>query len=307
MPNLFDAYEEIVEEREKNSNLLPMLIERLHEVKEIRPPGPSDYMSISKAPTWCPRNHVIAYRLGMNMVNEFNAQSRWYMDRGHGMHHVFQELWLGPMGLIKGGWACSECGHRHGVSESGEALVTTAVLLPEECESCGKPPGKWRRWKYLEPRVIDEELLLRGQVDGIFFHPPNKDDILDLKTITESGMKQVKRNGPRKTHVQQLHWYLGASGYRRGRLIYMNIGEKRIESTMAEFQVEFDPDLHFKEQEKFRGLRQALQEKDRPLPRCPYDRALPWGPCPCSEAELVWDRYGPGPLPPKHRSYDPHP
>lgn len=303
--SMFDVYEEIVEARKTTTDLLPMLVEQLYTVRTRKPPGPDDWISMSSAPTWCPRNHVIAYRLGIEMVDEWDAQARWYMDRGHGMHHVFQELWLGPLRLLKGGWACSACGQAHGVNDEGEATHRTAILLPEKCKRCETPPGKWQRWRYIEPRVIEPKLRLRGQMDGIFHHPPHKDEPLDLKTVTDNGMARIKREGPREKDVCQLHWYLGATGYRRGRLIYMNIGEERIESTMAEFQIEYDPKLHWKEQEKFRVLREALQEKERPLPRCPHDRALPWGPCPCTEAELVWDRYGPGPLPSTHGSRNP--
>lgn len=291
---MFDVYEEIVEKRIETNDLLPMLIENLHSVETKPAPGLDDYISISRAPTWCPRNHVIAYRMGIDMVSEFDAQGRWYMDRGHGMHHVFQELWLGPMRMLKGGWACSECGHRHGVSESGEATPESAVLLPEECEECGSSPGKWRRWRFIEPRVKDEEFKLIGQMDGIFHHPPHKDEVCDLKTLTKSGMERVKKAGPRDKDVLQLNWYLHTAGYRRGRLVYMNIGETFIESIMAEFQIEYDPKLLWKEQEKFRGLRKALKDEKRRLPPCPHDRALPWGPCPCAEAEIVWDAHGPG-------------
>jgi hypothetical protein len=298
--SIFEVLDDVRETREANDRIVPVLLEGLMSTRSIDPPGPDTWFSISKVPTLCPRTMVIAQRLNVPLVDASDAQARWRMDKGSALHSVLQEMWLGPQKLLLGGWRCPRCGHVHGAAEGATppfwvadpgAWVTpqSSVLLPDVCEKCGLKWHPMNRFHYVEPWVVSTDLLIRGRTDGLLRLPAHYAEFLDIKTTASL---QGVRYAPRSTDAAQLQLYMGLSECRRGRLLYVNPGMKDVQDAMVEHRVDFDPKLMHEEKEKVRGLREALKDKTKPIPRCPYGGKLPFGDCTCVEAAKLWASYG---------------
>lgn len=299
-----DVMRNLRELREERRDVIPLLVEHLHanEVKKV--PGPKDYFGISRLGTWCPRSHVIAHRLDLPLVNEIDPKGFWRMDRGTGMHLVIQEMWLGPMGFLLGGWKCSRpgCAHLHGSMDQKVVTFDSAVAMPDACVACGEKNGKWTRFHFVEPVVqFDEGLWLRGQVDGLLQLPPHPMEVMDIKTsmnLDKGYFRDGKstpslREAPKQDHIVQLHWYMEAGRFKQGRLLYVNPQAEELHDALVEHVIPFDPALMFREKEKIRALREALEDETRPVPACPYGGVGPYGECPCVEVEVLWARSGP--------------
>lgn len=270
--------------------LLPYLIKGLSESREKQAPGPNGWIGISSVPTLCPRQYVIAYRLGLTLVQELGPQNRWAMDRGTATHIVFQELWLGPLGILYGGWRCGACGHVHGARADGTVVVETSVAMPTSCDRCGVTPRRGERFRYAEPQVIDDELKLRGQLDGLLrLRGGEPFEVVDLKTT--AGLSRV-RDAPRSTDVEQVQWYCDMTGISRGRLVYMDPGEKQMDRAFVEHQVTLDHRMMYDRKERIRALRQDLADESRPVSPCPYDGKGAYGECGCVEMDVLWARAG---------------
>jgi hypothetical protein len=290
--------EEVREERRSNEWLLPVLLENLPKSREVDPPGPDTWFTASKAPSLCPRALVMARRMGIKLVDDTDAQARWRMDKGTAMHSVIQELWLGPLGWLLGGWRCPSCAHVHGedISDAPPFWISgtwvtpkSSVPMPEKCEKCGHKNHPMDPLQYVEPWVIDPELKVRGRTDGLLKLPAHYPEFLDIKTT--ANLARVKES-PWPNDITQLQWYMGPSKCRRGRLLYVNPGVKEVEKAIVEHQVSFDPKLMHKEKEKIRGLRKALADKTEPIPDCPGGGKNAYGECTCVEVAMLWSRHG---------------
>lgn len=297
-----DIFASVRAERKSNEWLFMLLMEHLETERTVDCPGPSDWLSASKVPTLCPRAHVICWRLGIKLIDTWNPQGRWMVDRGTALHIVIQEMWLGPMGYLLGGWKCHECARVHTSDMKPEVSVDNAISRPDVCIECGFVPNLFDRFSYIEPWIKDELAKVRGRTDGIIDLPARGLEILDIKTT--STFKWVARkdvpgdrswdlkDGPKIDHVKQLHWYMGPTKIRNGRLLYVNPAEKRIEKAIIEHKVTFDPALYHEEREKIVGLRKALEDETRPVPDCPYGRVGAYGDCSCVEVEDLWSGNG---------------
>lgn len=279
------------EDLRENQWLHPMLMQKLcsHEVKKT--PGPGDWISASKAPTWCPRNHVIAYRLGLEMVDDIDADGHWRMDKGSAIHSVLQDYWLGPMGVLKGGWKCYQCARIMHAGEGDKVTPETAVRMPKECWYCGFQPNRWDRLSFVEPWCYYDKwgIKVRGRTDGVIVLPPYPDEILDIKS---TGSLRFVLEEPRDGDVKQVHWYMASCDIKRARLFYIDPGAKELAGAVVEHQVFFDEHLFQAEKEKMIGLQKALLEAEEEVPDCPYGGEGPFGPCACTEVEVLWSSHG---------------
>ena len=293
-----DIFDHVRKERKAHEFLLPQLLEKLQSQRDVDLPGPNDWLSASKVPLWCPRHHVICHRLKARMYSADDAQGRWRMDRGTAMHIVVQEMWLGPRGWLKGGWKCCECARVHTSDMAPEVTISNSIRMPSSCIECGFEPNHFDRFGYEEPWVKDDIARVRGRIDGLLAMPVCAEEVLDIK-VTSSFKWEARqgvpgdrsydlREAPHQHHVTQLHWYMGPEKIRRGRLLYIDPGAKRLDRAIVEHRVEFDPKLFHAEREKIRGLREALKDPSRPVPACPHGRRSPFGDCACVEVEDVW-------------------
>lgn len=297
-----DIIRKIREARKSHEWMLPVLLEELGTSREVSVPGPRDWLSASKVPGHCPRAHVMGYRMGVKLVDTWDAQKRWNADKGTAIHIVVQEMWLGPRGWLRGGWKCFECARVHTRDMAPEVTPENSIPAPNQCIECGFEPNVFDRFGYVEPWIKDTVARIRGRTDGIIEMPACPEEILDIKS-TGSFKWNARRNipgdkswdlreAPKKEHVQQLHLYMGPSRIRNGRLLYINPGEKQLHKAIIEHKIEFDPGIWHQEREKIIGLRKALEDKTRPVPCCPYGGFGTYGDCACIEMEGLWARHG---------------
>jgi len=286
---LKDVLDEIAINREAHRWLLPPLLESLAHSREVPPPKHDTWFSASRVPTMCPKALVLTARMGLPMADNTDARARWSMDRGSALHAMFQSYWLGPTGWLLGGWACRACSKLHGgVGEDRWSIVLeNAVPLPERCDRCGAVPRRQEPWQFVEPYAADNELRVRGRTDGFLRMPSRGFEVMDLKFTARLDLIRV---APKADHVAQLHWYLGASSLKTGRIVYVDPGAKSVEEAMVEHPVAFDARLMHQEKEKVRATREALSDERRPVPACPYGGKGAYGECPCVEVAVLWAR-----------------
>lgn len=275
------------DKRREGRRLSTLIVEGLATHTEIDAPGPDTWLVAAQVPTLCPRALVMSYRLGLRMAKDDDATGRWNMDRGTALHRVVQEAWLGPMGVILGGWKCPACAKLHGGTNEWGITSQTAVPMPKACDGCGHKARKQEPFRFVEPSSADQTLRVRGRVDGLLRLPGHGFEVLEIKT---TGRLDKIREAPRPDHVIQLHWYLDSERLQSGRLLYLDPGAKNIETCMREHLVAFDAKLMFREKEKIRVLREALSEKSRPVPKCPYGGKGQYGECSCVEMAVLWAR-----------------
>ena len=266
--------------------------------------SPDMWLSPSVLAGWCPRAWVMAYRMDIPLLDEIGPDNLWWMDGGTAHHTLFQEWWMGPAKIIKGGWKCPSCLHVEGIDPSdmlpvhshGEEIihkvtVESAVHCPDECPECGYKPT-WREpFKYVEPILYDADLRVVGWSDGILDWGPFDDELWDLKTkASTDGMKWV-REAPDEGNVKQLNWYLDMAQMEHGRLVYLDRGSKHLVDAFIEHPVVRDPLLMAKEKEKVIAFREACKNPESSLPACPDGGRTRFGPCQCRELESAWKDY----------------
>lgn len=137
-----------------------------------------------------------------------------YGDLGNAIHHIVQSQYLGPSGMLFGGWRCVNCRQVLGgfqtypktlcrnrlrvtqatdvkldIAEVVEADVRCADIQLERIKA-GQPA-----WDYEEIRVFDPALNISGRVDGIIVNNDAEWFTLELKTtspLTFEGLRAEK-------------------------------------------------------------------------------------------------------------------
>lgn len=140
---------------------------------------------------WCPREWLLCQRepsLYQKVKISKELQKRF--DVGKVMHSYIQKK-LGNAGVLFGVWEC--------LRFCDDQNCTNIGFKPKK-EVCKKAI-----WTYKEPTVIDEELHLYGNVDGIIVKPPYK-YTLEYKTINDRGFSTLI--DPVYNHREQSMWYL---------------------------------------------------------------------------------------------------
>lgn len=289
---LRDLLEEASQVRKSNEYLLPLILGELATSRQVDPPKHDSWFSVSRVPLSCPRAMVMISRLGLPLSDDRTPKDRWPADRGTAMHMVFRELWLGPMGWLRGGWACPYCGYLHGGENQDRWSIrlNNSVFLPQRCERCDKP---WRReepFAFIEPYSVHAApLLVRGRSDGFLALPACAIETLELKNTSRLDLVKDK---PNDDHVEQLQWYLDSEKLRSGRIVYVDPGAKRLEDAMVEHRVNFNAELMHRQKEKVRGIREALKDPTKAVPRCPTRGKSTYGECDCVAVEVLWARAG---------------
>lgn len=286
-----------VQSDERGNSLIDLIEDTLDTCRYVKPFEADTWLSVSKVNSMCIRHIVLCSRMNLDMMDEWGPDGRWRADRGTGLHRMFQDSWMAPMGFYLGGWKCGHCGYTHGADENGKVWAHTAIACPSRCSSCGR---EWRRmdpFHYEEPRSENKKLRVRGRMDGILAFPGKGREVLDLKTTNFLDPEKLNSpwsvtRKPRSYDVAQLHWYMDAAGVRKGRLVYMDPAAKTFEEAMVEHRVPFNPGIMHKEKEKVRGLREALEKKAGPVPDCSHGGILFGDDCPCVDLEDEWGRHG---------------
>lgn len=96
---LANVLAEIHEGRDKRY-IAEFLKDRLSAVEDVLPIRPGEYFRVSRIPKACAREEVLCSRSNIVRTRKFTMDQRWWMDVGTIMHRLFQEMWLGPMGVL---------------------------------------------------------------------------------------------------------------------------------------------------------------------------------------------------------------
>jgi hypothetical protein len=281
-----------------------MLLSGLRTTRQFYP-GPREWLSPSTLSKFCPRAWTMAFRMGIPLIDDIDINGRWYMDGGNAFHKMFQEEWLGPLGIIKGGWECQRCLYRVGIDPAdltpihshGEDFIEkvtarSAVTMPKKCPRCGMQPGWKVGWRYIEPLLYDVETMICGWTDGLLITHDEEDELWDLKTKASTEGFQYVKKAPNREDVVQLSWYLSMAGLRRGRLLYLDRAAKKLSEAIAEHTFTLDTEMIEGEKEKVRVFRKALQDPQSSLPACPDGGYRKYGPCDCRGLQDAWEGHG---------------
>lgn len=172
----------------------------------------------------CTRREVIRLTIdaaGLNSKPPITPKSQGIFDVGHALHEWLRHEYLGPMGILKGIWACQNCpgGVVHG-------------YMPSVCPACGSTGY----FKYDEIEVKIPEYGITGHIDGIVTLD-EVDYILDIKThstFTWKNLSDIKEG-----HKRQLNIYMRAYGIHKAVCLY--VCKDNME--MRSYIIDFDEDL----------------------------------------------------------------
>lgn len=166
---------------------------------DIKISEPLDYWSkvrSSSLPYFCPREEMIRHYIGWPWGGKHTWMKRWVMDRGTGIHYVYQNLILPKMGVIDGIWKCLSCGE----VPVDDRKMTVVGGRPDECWKCGD-----HHFLYEELVMDDQLLLLTGHADGVLL---KKNALWEFKTCGIGTYRKVIKNGPLDAHRVQAGAYL---------------------------------------------------------------------------------------------------
>lgn len=126
-----------------------------------------------------------------------------YGDIGNAIHHIIQTDYLGPSGMLFGGWRCVNCKQSLGsfqtypkvlcrnrlkVTQAADHQIKAAeiVELDVRCSDIQKSKiaAGEAAWEYDEIKVFDPVLNISGRVDGIIVNNDAEWFTLELKTTS---------------------------------------------------------------------------------------------------------------------------
>lgn len=144
---------------------------------------------------FCPRAWLLGQRdKTLYLQNQVGAQTQWIFDVGTAIHELVQRR-LGSTGKLFGLWECRRW------------------CLEDRCMHYGFKPEKKCpmntdhkvKWEYKEVAVIDEELEIHGNTDGIVVLKEGK-YIFEFKTTNNRTFSTLAE--PLDTHKEQAEWYM---------------------------------------------------------------------------------------------------
>lgn len=120
--------------------------------KRVQEAKPYKYFRASRFYDECPRFIYFCSKLEkpIEYLEPFSFNTFMAMENGTAVHSIFQGMILGPMGVLKGNWKCSECDK-----------MAINSFYPEPC-CCGCP-----EFEYVEYEVYDEATKVKGHIDGL--------------------------------------------------------------------------------------------------------------------------------------------
>lgn len=174
----------------------PMFAIEKHLVRVIANPRKSTsrwWPSSFSDPNFCPREIALRelHKVEVKEDTPSTALQRIF-DTGTALHTWYQDQYLGPAGILWGGWRCDRCEYVQQGTMPGGHYCTP-----------GLTPGNFH---YVEPVVEIPEIGLRGRVDGVLVDDkgvPRR--VLDMKTINERRFKALR--GPEVKDRRQVLIY----------------------------------------------------------------------------------------------------
>jgi len=246
----------------------------------------------------CSRAYALAGRMNVPLIKA----RKFIPDLGTACHTMLQNEVLGPMGVLYGGWKCSDCGSEYGIDATDVAEIWThgsraqrkvtvksAMAMPKQCDECGMKRG-WRHgFEFIEVSVYDLALRFAGWSDGILRRSDGsgEPEIIDIKSTSAKGLKWHRDKGVEPSHATQTMWYMDLTGLKKGRVLYVDRGAKDVLDGMLECPVYYDSKVIKAQREKIIAIREAIEGK-REIPACEYGGRRPWGPCECAGFDRSW-------------------
>lgn len=149
----------------------------------------------------CPRAHVIKELVHYKDQSTIDPRLRRIFDIGTGIHYLYQNYYLGPMGILWGKWRCRVCGK------------IQWGFMPTKEHRCVNV-AKSNTWEYREVPVKSERevgkgrkkrsYVINGHSDGLVF----VDKVwktLELKSINDRGFSKL--SVPQGKHLLQAEIY----------------------------------------------------------------------------------------------------
>lgn len=131
----------------------------------------------------CPREFVLNYWMPKEKLSGFDVASNLRMSIGTELHSLFQNFFLGPLGILHGDW----------LSSNGTILQTETYHPDPELAMRELAKGTAPTWEYVEKTVYDEHLRISGHLDGML----NVDRVLWLQNnyrlVDQDAKKAVQR------------------------------------------------------------------------------------------------------------------
>lgn len=158
---------------------------------------------VSELSDFCPRERALCHQYNIERRSYVPGWLRMIFDHGRAVEQLYRNEYLGPAGLLVGYWKCLGCRR------------VVFGKMPPRCQAC--QPGKF---VYVEPVWVDDELLVRGSVDGLLV---NRDElrVLQLKSLNPSDFDKLVR--PLGDHAFNESWYLYLARTQRARGLPINL------------------------------------------------------------------------------------
>lgn len=132
-----------------------------------------------------------------------------------------------------------------------------------------------------ERKLVDDELNIRGNCDGVIELGDEGEFIIEIKTISSKGFRYLKE--PKDKHYAQLQLYMYLSGVHQGILFYECKDDQRIREFKVEYNEEFAMDLV----EKIKFINECVAKGELPPKQyaktsfdcryCDYRNTICWG------------------------------
>lgn len=210
----------------------------------------------------CPRLEVLKRVIPPELMGpvKHDVVTRAKFDIGHAVHAWYQNVYLGPMGILKGRWFCRACGFVHGSSSEPVFMPKTCGKTLEDGSLCDGSA-----FEYIECAVISEEWNIVGKTDGIIT-VDGTDYVVDIKTIDPDLFKKLSSPWPSNTFQIQIYMWL--FGIKKGILLYVDKSSNG-PSPVREFLIEHSSKTVNDACGRITSFNMAMQTRSLPVCMCP--------------------------------------
>jgi len=243
---------DLVRKQKKTASAHELIEKALREEVRIHNPlRPESWLRVSSIGGVCPRQEVLASRMNVVRQEGISPDLGMVFAMGHALHWGMQNIVMPATGRFVGSWRCTWCGEIYGSLKEG------LMARPDRCVRCGAHAGEVPRvnnkpdydvrsdaFVFMEEWVGDHGYMIGGHPDGYFVDgdPANFTDddviVLEFKSCSESNYAKYKK-APDFMHVIQAQVYLWLTGFRRGKIIYVNKGKFGMEG-VVEHDISYD-------------------------------------------------------------------
>lgn len=190
---------------------------------------------------FCPRA-VLLSKLRpdlMIVAPKHSPETQRIFDMGISIHWMYQNLYLGPLGVLKGYW------------------VRKAFDQEEKVEGFQPEGGIFEGWTYQEYAVYDAETNVGGHIDGHVVE--NSEYLVEFKSARSSAWRsRVIAREPYLHHKKQIMFYLHAYGVPNGIDLAIVLYHNKDTQEEAEFPVRYDRSLIAKDLEDLGKINEGL-------------------------------------------------